>query len=476
MDERKLSKVIHHAVDTSLSGITGDPWLARRVLANAKGEIKVKKKLSAGLVLAIVLMVAAVTALAAITLHAYYEKTIEQTAQSGLVQDWNVDEKVRLVDWMVEAGLELSADQVARLHDDSLSPEQRATLAMEIISGYYPARQGALTVVDIIAKEKGPYETWSIEDKAWFTQMLYQFGEPENSSLYTYNLLPDNSQGDITKDEAIHIARGMLKQQYGLSDGDLDKMTLNEYFVLSEDKFYRLPGDEDDRHGTLRLWMIRYVPQGTLSEYWVDMRNDGIVLEYGEPIMENPAMEETSSPEASHEEIMAIWELKSMVEDPNYWTVENAASFSKTYRQSILDFQVTKHQEAMRSFLLALCDIPYGLPSANDVSQAEAGTIARKAILERRGWPEAYLSTYKMTISYRAYNGEAPYWRVCYKLTSHSDRALFYEGVLPLGIVINIEADSGNILMYSEMDGLDEFDYSTEFPDPHDKHAPSGLG
>jgi len=253
-------------------------------LTGGTGEKRVvKRKLSVGLVFIIALILAAATAWAAIRLRAYYERTIEQTAQSGLVQDWNADEKVRLVNWMIEAGIELDTEKAARLRDGGLPPEQRAALAMEIISGYYPARQGALTVVDIIAKEKGPYETWSIEDKAWLTRMLYQYGEPAHSSLYFYNLLPDGALGDITLEDAVFAARDVLKRHYALSDGDLDEMGLNAYFVLAEDMSYLLPGETERREGRLRLWMIRYIPNGTRSEYWVNMRHDGVVLDWGEP-------------------------------------------------------------------------------------------------------------------------------------------------------------------------------------------------
>ena len=31
-------KEFHEAIDTTLSGLQGDPWLARRVFAQAKGE------------------------------------------------------------------------------------------------------------------------------------------------------------------------------------------------------------------------------------------------------------------------------------------------------------------------------------------------------------------------------------------------------------------------------------------------------
>ena len=66
MDPRNEQEQIRRAMDNALSGLRGDPWLARRVLERAKGEGPVKKKISAALIIAIALiLVTASVALAA---------------------------------------------------------------------------------------------------------------------------------------------------------------------------------------------------------------------------------------------------------------------------------------------------------------------------------------------------------------------------------------------------------------------------
>lgn len=64
MNDRKDREIIQVALDTTLSGLQDDPWLARKVLDDAKGEVKVKKKISVGLGLALVLILVALGALA----------------------------------------------------------------------------------------------------------------------------------------------------------------------------------------------------------------------------------------------------------------------------------------------------------------------------------------------------------------------------------------------------------------------------
>ena len=51
-------KRVQKAVGNSLAYVQEDPWLTQRVLANAKGEEPVKKKVSLALVLCIVLALA----------------------------------------------------------------------------------------------------------------------------------------------------------------------------------------------------------------------------------------------------------------------------------------------------------------------------------------------------------------------------------------------------------------------------------
>jgi hypothetical protein len=91
MNEHKQGDMVRHAVDMSLSGLQGDPWLAQRILANVKGEVKVKKKLSFGLVLAIVLLLTTLAVAIAATQLGWVDYlgesqgiTVSKTAQEAL--------------------------------------------------------------------------------------------------------------------------------------------------------------------------------------------------------------------------------------------------------------------------------------------------------------------------------------------------------------------------------------------------------
>ena len=57
-------KMVQQAMNSALSGLREDPWLARRVSAGAKGEKKVRKKISALALVLILILVLAGTACA----------------------------------------------------------------------------------------------------------------------------------------------------------------------------------------------------------------------------------------------------------------------------------------------------------------------------------------------------------------------------------------------------------------------------
>ncbi len=44
MNERNVSERIVRAVDARLSGLTGDPWMAKHVLARAEEELPNRRK------------------------------------------------------------------------------------------------------------------------------------------------------------------------------------------------------------------------------------------------------------------------------------------------------------------------------------------------------------------------------------------------------------------------------------------------
>ena len=108
----------------------------------------------------------------------------------------------------------------------------------------------------------------------------------------------------------------------------------------------------------------------------------------------------------------------------------------------------------------------------------EARDIAQKELLGSAGWSQEWLDHCKHTISYRVYDPQKPECRICYKIAKVEDYPLFTSGVMPFGVIVKIDARSGNVLSITELQELDIYDFWCEFPDERDtvQTVPHGLG
>ena len=122
MREELSREKMHKAIDSAFSGLNGDPWLFQRVSARAaEGEIRVKKKLSAGLVLAIVLVLLAAAALAVTLLT--HKEIVEQVAiplalendteTPGVNRFFSAEDLSEIIRSLNENGIEL---EIGRAH------------------------------------------------------------------------------------------------------------------------------------------------------------------------------------------------------------------------------------------------------------------------------------------------------------------------------------------------------------------------
>ncbi|MBQ9196653.1 MAG: DUF4179 domain-containing protein [Clostridia bacterium] len=99
MTENREDERIKSAMNRMMSGLEGNPYLARRVVAASKGEVKVKKKFSIVTVLTIALMLISVTALAlelsgwkiADYIRNVVEGKVDENFESGFNQDLTLD-------------------------------------------------------------------------------------------------------------------------------------------------------------------------------------------------------------------------------------------------------------------------------------------------------------------------------------------------------------------------------------------------
>lgn len=105
MTEQRERELIRRAINQRFSDRQENPWLAERIIKTERGEIKMKKKLSAGLVLTLILLFAALTALAAVTLDSFYSKLVEMYDNYGDSSHWTFEQAAEASDLAQEHDL-----------------------------------------------------------------------------------------------------------------------------------------------------------------------------------------------------------------------------------------------------------------------------------------------------------------------------------------------------------------------------------
>lgn len=397
-------------------------------MADAKGEGKVKKKLFVGLVLAIVLVLETVTAVA-MTLTAFYEKTIEQESKNGTIQDWPVSDKVLLVQWMVDAGIALDETQVSQLANKDLTLEEQDQLAMDMILSYFPARDKWLTTMDIIAKEYGKYEQWPLELRAWYTATLEKYHHDQKNGSFARNVLPQ--AGDISEEEARNIAQNCLTEVVGLEATQINALTSNVFFQ-----------EETGGEKTFRAWYFNYYLQGSQNLlYYAYIYSDGTVMDCGST--EKPATTASTLNEQ-------FYELKRY-HNNDFFSVEGLATFARDLAPQIRQAMETGGIDKWPAYF---AQIPYAFPAEGAIPAEQAIEIGTQAILDKYGWSTSQLeSRYEYTLSYRIYPSEMHEWRLAYRIPPEGKPDAFkqfHAGEIPFCVIVRVDPFSSSVIDITE--------------------------
>ena len=264
MDKRTNRDVIQNALNTTLSGLQDDPWLAQRVISEAKGEKKVKKKISVGFIFAVILVLATMTALAA-GLASYFSGFAALENTYGEYEEWPASAKVELVKLMLESDLFRAEDVTQWTHAQSV--QEQETVAKTLLDRYF----SDLLYVDtynVMTNELGQFDSWPQEYKVLYSSALIQYGQQKDD--WPIYIFPDAE--DIQQDEAISLARNVLYEKFQLN-GELDTAAVNAIFLINP-KVY----------GDTPVWFVEFTdPERFRHAYYVVLDQNGNLILYAAP-------------------------------------------------------------------------------------------------------------------------------------------------------------------------------------------------
>ena len=178
MKEQNIREKIKGAMNHSLTGLPCDPFLdvhVRKRAEETKGETKMKKKLSGGLVFALILTVLLVSVALAVSnwesMKKYFE-TVRVMDTDGELARWSDEDKIKLLMAMEEAGIIQEQDtRLKAAKDKTLSLKERGEAANAIITERYGAdyfdsytvEQMEMPENERSNEEQARYERWSEE-------------------------------------------------------------------------------------------------------------------------------------------------------------------------------------------------------------------------------------------------------------------------------------------------------------------------
>ena len=232
----------------------------------AEREKTMKKKTGLALVLAAALLLAlAATALAAFAAsQGFFADVARIQLEGGYYDGWTLEEKEQVVRLMKENGILTDAQAWdAALRETDAQKRETALDALFAARYGVNGRTDVIGVDSILIKEKGPLETWSMEDKAWYSAMLEDIGLlGSDAEVY---MLPDEDA--ISVQEAERIAWEAVISAYGMESDALDDCT-----ALVDCREYI------DEVGVLPPYFLVELRRGENPLYWVCVSQQGRVL------------------------------------------------------------------------------------------------------------------------------------------------------------------------------------------------------
>lgn len=223
MNEQRDKDFVRHSIDSGLSSIKSDPWLAQRIIASEE-EKPVVKKMATSFIVVLALMAITITAFAATLLWKDAgEKVAPLESRNGYYDTWNPEAKIELVKALIDLGeLKENADAERLLNDSSMSVEEKEALCDQIMTSYVNGEPDTVTLLSILEKLRGDMSTWSMEDLVWYNDLLQKndmlSNEDENF------VLPIS--GELTEEQAIQTAKDFLiaKDAQSLEKAQIEAM------------------------------------------------------------------------------------------------------------------------------------------------------------------------------------------------------------------------------------------------------------
>ena len=415
MNERNVSERIVRAVDARLSGLTGDLWMARRVLARSKASPVRRKKRAVALIVAAVLALAGVGALAASLLWRDQAASMKQIEQSGGdYAGWSIEDKAALVRALVDSGHLMQGGETERLFDEGTPEAERHAIADALLLALTGQTAVEEISVDIITYAvMGAEDFWTPEERVWWQQLTRRF-DGDDGADDTF-LVPDG--GVITEAEAVAAAREAILSARGLEEDALDA-------ALPVADLYVTQQQPDRPRWNVQFKLFREGSDSYVERVYsavVDARSGEVLSDTGATHPDEAAAQQSAArpdtPLFQAIDAMAESVQRDIASFPA-WPLALKAEYARDIAPRVRaivdsgDLTPLDNGAGPNLYVIAAAAYDYGLPGEGDLAQEDALERARETVRERFGLSQEALSRYTDVLVYfDATDPDAPLWR-----------------------------------------------------------------
>ena len=263
MKDKELELRIQQSLNAELSGLNTTSWQRDKYFENATGGYKVKRKLTYGLVLAIVLLLAAATAIAVALLSP--REVVEQVAVPMAQEndsDWRVN---------TEFSPEELAEFIRAANESGITIDENDDIMQALRNGEgYDEEE---TIMEVCRKAfGGTYSFWTLEQKHWFDEMMVAIGFADGP------VWDMPGEGELSEEEAKAKLIAAIQDEF---NDEMYQSDYEEEMNLADSDKFRLALDyywQPAKDGT--VWHMDAWPRSEerLDYYTASLDKDGNVL------------------------------------------------------------------------------------------------------------------------------------------------------------------------------------------------------
>ena len=420
----------------------------RALMAAARGvkeETTVKKKISFVLVMVLVLILAAGVAIALASWRDTARDIVATEKESGYFETWPVDKKAALAAAVIEQGFVEKTGEAEKLLSGSLPEGEAKKIAESILSAFTGREVSEISFMEIMQAAWGPFEQWSKEEQAWYSQLMVDMGlQGQDHTLY---VMPD---GPVDEQKAIAIARREMAKGYGV-----EEKTLEGYEVITS---FQVPEFVQDQQS---WWYVELratdaiLPKDRMfSSFWVFIHPEtGALYESVETLLENKrAYEAEAEYKLNDPMTIRMREFGGTYGARNQGiSLEAKALWSKTLAAEVLA-RYKVEPDFFNVIDVAFSSFTYGLPDEKAISQAKALELAQKALVDTLGRKEAEIPFFsrKPDVYYDVTNPDRPLWKFFFHmpyLFDNSEAMAYYgENIRLPNYKVELDARTGEVV------------------------------